>query len=147
MSEKQASPRMLGAMLRIPFQAIVSRIDLGLQARGFTDLHPAHFVIFQQIDAQGSRITELAERAQITKQSMGALVDYVERRGYVQRVPDPGDGRAKIVRLTPRGRELEAAARQILSQIEDEWSQRIGPQRMQALKESLQAIIRVIEKE
>jgi DNA-binding MarR family transcriptional regulator len=145
MSKNPQNARMLGALLRIPFQAIVTRIDEGLRARGFSDLRPAHFVIFQQIRPEGSRITELAERAQITKQSMGALVDYVEARGYIERLPDPEDGRAKIVRLTPKGRELEAAARAILSQIEVEWAQQIGKDRMQALKQALQAIITLIE--
>ena len=144
MSENQGSTHMLGTMLRIPFQAIVSRIDEGLRAQGFTDLRPAHFVIFQQIHPDGSRITQLAEQAQITKQSMGALVDYVESRGYLERVPDPIDHRAKIVRLTSKGRALERAAREILAQTEVEWSKQIGPDRLQALKQTLQAIIDLI---
>lgn len=145
MSEYHENTRMLGAMLRIPFQAIVTRIDEGLRARGFTDLRPAHYVIFQHLRPHGSRITELADQAQITKQSMGALVDYVESRGYIERVPDPSDGRAKIVRPTPKGRALEKAAREILRQVEEEWSEQIGPNRMRALKQTLQAIISWIE--
>jgi DNA-binding MarR family transcriptional regulator len=146
MSDNQDNTRMLGAMLRIPFQAIVARIDEGLKARGYSDLRPAHFVIFQQISPEGSRVTELADRAQITKQSMGALVDYVESRGYLERLPDPDDGRAKIVRLTPKGQALEKAAREILSQTEAEWAEQIGHDRMAALKLALQEIISVIDK-
>ena len=147
MSENQGSSYMLGSMLRIPFQAIVARIDEGLRAQGFTDLRPAHFVIFQQIHPDGSRITQLADRAQITKQSMGALVDYVESRGYLERIPDPNDRRAKIVRLTLKGRALEKAAREILARTEVEWSQQIGQDRMHALKQALQAIIDLIGSE
>ena len=136
---------MLGALLRIPFQAIVARIGTGLRARGYDDLRPAHFVIFQQISPHGSRVTELADQAQITKQSMGALVDYVESRGYIERIPDPDDHRAKLVRLTPKGQALEQAAREILSQTENEWARQIGPEQMRSLKTALQEIIAVIE--
>jgi DNA-binding MarR family transcriptional regulator len=145
MSEYQENDRMLGAMLRIPFQAIVARIEAGLKARGYTDLRPAHFVIFQQIGSEGARVTELADQAQITKQSMGALVDTVEARGYLERIPDPDDRRAKIVRLTPKGRALERAAREIVAQTEVEWAEKIGKERMEALKQALEALIMVIE--
>ena len=145
MSEYQENDRMLGAMLRIPFQAIVDRIEAGLKARGYTDLRPAHFVIFQQIGSDGARVTELADQAQITKQSMGALVDTVEARGYLERIPDPDDRRAKIVRLTPKGRALERAAREIVAQTEVEWAEKIGKERMEALKQALEALIMVIE--
>ena len=143
----QEYPRMLGAMLRIPFQAIVAKIDAGLRARGFTDLRPAHFVVFQHIRPEGSRITELAERAQMTKQSMSELVNYVEVRGYLERKPDPRDRRAKIVQLSRKGEALNNAAREIIQQVEEEWSHQIGWEQMNALKQGLMAIIRVIEGE
>jgi len=144
---RQEYPRMLGAMLRIPFQAIVAKIDAGLRARGFTDLRPAHFVVFQHIRPEGSRITELAERAQMTKQSMSELVNYVEVKGYLERKPDPKDRRAKIVQLSRKGEALNNAAREIIQQVEEEWSNQIGWEQMNALKQGLMAIIRVIEGE
>ena len=146
MAQNQIDQRMLGAMLRIPFQAIVARIDEGLRARGFTDLRPAHFVIFQHIHGEGSRITQLAEQAQITKQSIGSLVDHMVACGYVERVPDPDDGRAKIVRLTDRGWELNNAAREILSNIEQEWAEYLGYERMAQLKQILKDLIVMIER-
>jgi len=136
---------MLGALLRIPFQAIVARIHAGLQARGYDDLRPAHFVVFQLIHPEGSRVTELAELAQITKQSMGDLVDHVERCGYMERVPDARDGRAKVVRLTERGRALDQAAREILGQLEAEWAAGLGGDRMAQLKQTLTDVIELIE--
>ena len=145
MTQNQKDHRMLGAMLRIPFQAIVARIDEGLRARGFTDLRPAHFVIFQHIRPEGSRITELAEQAQITKQTTGSLVDHMVVCGYVERLPDPSDGRAKIVRLTERGWDLENAAREILNQIEQEWAEQLGDERMAQLKQTLKDLIALIE--
>ena len=145
MAEKQEDRRMLGALLRIPFQSIVARIYEGLVARGFTDLRPAHFVIFQLIKPEGSRVTELADQAQITKQSMGALVNYVETCGYIERLPDPTDRRAKIVRLTKRGWELDAAAREILKQTEEEWEQQLGVGRMDDLKQILRDLTDLLE--
>ena len=146
MTQNQKDQRMFGAMLRIPFQAIVARIDEGLRARGFTDLRPAHFVIFQHIRPEGSRITQLAEQAQITKQSTGSLVDHMMACGYVERLPDPNDGRAKIVRLTERGWELDNAAREILSQIEQDWAEQVGDERMAQLKQTLKDLIALIER-
>lgn len=145
MTQNQKDQRMLGAMLRIPFQAIVARISEGLRARGFTDLRPAHFVIFQHIRPEGSRLTELAEQAQITKQSAGALVDTLMAYGYVERLPDPKDGRAKTVRLTKRGWELDKAAREILSRVEQEWAEQLGDQRLAQLKQTLKDLIALIE--
>lgn len=146
MSQNQENrPHMLGAILRIPFQAIVSRIDEGLRARGFTDLRPAHFVIFQHIHPDGSRISQLAEQAQITKQSMGSLVDHMMACGYVERLPDPNDGRAKIVRLTGRGWELDSAAREVLSQVEQEWAEQVGDERLAQLKQTLTDLIAQLE--
>ncbi|MEJ2597387.1 MAG: MarR family winged helix-turn-helix transcriptional regulator [Anaerolineales bacterium] len=145
MSQIQNDRRMLGALLRIPFQVTVARIYEGLTARGYTDLRPAHFAIFQLIDPEGSRITELAERAQITKQSMGNLVDHVEACGYIKRLPDPSDRRAKIVRLTERGWALDSAAREILRQTEAEWAERLGEGRMAELKQILKDLITLIE--
>ena len=146
MTQNQKDHRMLGAMLRIPFQAIVARIDEGLRARGFTDLRPAHFVIFQHIRPEGARITQLAEQAQITKQSTGSLVDHMMACGYVERLPDPEDGRAKIVRLTERGWELDNAAREILNEIEQEWAEQVGDERMAQLKQTLKDLIVLMER-
>lgn len=101
--------------------------------------------MFRHVRPEGSRITELAERAQITKQSMGALVDHLEACGYVERLPDPSDGRAKIVRLTARGWELDNAAREIVRQTEEEWAAQLGNDRMAQLKQTLQDLIALIE--
>jgi DNA-binding MarR family transcriptional regulator len=146
MTENQKVKRMLGAMLRIPFQAIVARINEGLRLREFTGLRPGHFAVFQNIRPEGSSITELAEQAQITKQSMGSLVDHMVACGYVESLPDPNDGRAKIVRLTDRGWNLDNAAREILSQIEQEWAEQLGDERMTQLKQTLNDLIILIER-
>src|SRR5438067_4511025 len=127
----------LGILLRIPFQEVVQRVGAGLAEAGFDDLRPAHTAVFQHIEAGGSRLTDLAERAQITKQSMGYLVDYLEQRGYLERRPDPSDRRAALISLTDRGWEQIRAALKIIGTIEEEWGSRLGEPRMQQLRELL----------
>ena len=92
------------------------------------------------IGDEGTRLTDLAARAQITKQSAGFLVDQVERLGYVERVPDPTDARARLIRLAPRGREAQREARRGERQVRREWEEHLGPERMAALQEALTSL-------
>ncbi len=133
----------VGILLRGPFQEVVARVAAGLADAGFDDLRPAHTVVFQHIRAEGSRLTELAERAQITKQSMGYLVDYLEQQGYLERRPDPTDRRAALVCLTERGWEEVRTALAIIAAIEDEWTLALGERRMQQLRKLLVELGRV----
>jgi DNA-binding MarR family transcriptional regulator len=127
----------LGILLRNPGQAVVGRVSAGLAEAGFDDIRPAHTAVFQHIEADGSRLTDLAERAQITKQSMGYLVDYLEERGYLERRADPSDRRATIICLTERGWAEIRAALAIIESLEKEWTRALGKQRMQQLRELL----------
>jgi DNA-binding MarR family transcriptional regulator len=124
---------------------VVSAIHQGLVARGFEDLHPAHLVVFQNIEAEGSRATELAARAQITKQSMGYLVDYLEAHGYVRRVPDAVDGRAKLVQMTERGWEVMDAAFASVDELEATWAAELGKERFDQLRDALSALFEIVE--
>lgn len=127
----------VGILLRGPFQEIVRRIAEGLAEAGFDDLRPAHTTVFQHIKADGSRLSELAERAQITKQSMGYLVDYLEEHGYLERRADPSDRRASLIFLTERGWAEVREALKIIAQIEQQWARQLGKQRMEQLRELL----------
>jgi DNA-binding MarR family transcriptional regulator len=93
---------------------------------GYDDLRPADSRVFENLDPDGTRITDLAARAQMTQQSMSELVAGLEVRGYVERAPDPVDRRARIVRLTPRGRAMLRAALPIIGEIEQTWLRRMG---------------------
>src|SRR5438309_11959892 len=109
-------------MIRNPVKKeVVRRVSVGLADAGFDDLRPAHTAVFQHIEADGSRLTDLAERAQITKQSMGYLVDYLEQRGYLERRPDPTDRRVALICLTDRGWGQIRAALSIIAEIEQDW--------------------------
>jgi len=137
----------IGILLRVPFQEVTRRVSEGLAGAGFDDIRPAHTAVFQHIKAEGSRLSELAERAQLTKQSMGYLVDYLEERGYLERRPDPTDRRATLVCLTERGWDEVRAALRIIAEIEKDWSRRLGKPRMPQLRELLSALGRMTPSE
>lgn len=116
----------LGLLCFIPARAFESRVMEGLAAAGFDDVTLAQSRVFQRIGPNGTRLTDLAEQARVTKQTAAHLVDGLERAGYVERVPDPTDARARLVRIAGRGREAVAAARRIEAQIEAEWIAHLG---------------------
>jgi len=137
--------RMIGALLRIPREAALRQVVAGLAAANFGDVRPAHFTVFQHIPPQGIRLTALADAALMTKQSMGYLVDDLAALGYVERVPDPTDRRAKVVRLTARGRAVEETVRKVIRQIEADWTARLGQEEYQHLTRLLRALIALLE--
>src|SRR5215472_13011752 len=136
---------MIGALLRIPREAAIQQVMAGLAAAGFDDVRPAHFTVFQHMPLAGIRLTDLADAALLTKQSMGYLVDDLEARGYVERVSDRHDRRAKVVRLTDRGREVEETVRQVIRQIEAEWAARLGEEEYLHLIRLLRTLIASLE--
>lgn len=115
----------------------MTRVSAGLSEAGFEDIRPAHTAVFQHIEADGSRLTDLSERAQITKQSMGYLVDYLEQHGYLERLPDPTDRRVGLICLTNRGWDQIRTALSIINAIERDWARRIGKRRMEQLRDVL----------
>ena len=133
-TDARRAPENLGVLLREPLLEINQRIHRGLQERGFDDVRPAHGNVFQYLDDAGTRVGVLAERAHITKQSMGELVAHLEAGGYLERVPDPADGRARLVRATEKGRAINAVAREVIAETLAEWTDHLGPRRMQQLR-------------
>lgn len=127
----------LGILLRVPYQQVVDRVIAGLAEAGFDDLTPAHTAVFQHIEADGSRLTDLARRAQMTKQSMGYLVDNLERLGYLERRPDPTDRRATSICLTDRGWAQIEAGLTSIAELEAEWTKRLGAKSVRQLRELL----------
>jgi DNA-binding MarR family transcriptional regulator len=130
-------PLNLGLLLFIPYRAMEARVFAALAASGFDDFTPAQARVFQRIGPDGSRLTDLAEQAQITKQSAGFLVDQLERAGYVERVPDPTDARARLVRIAERGARAIPLAAAIVAGVEAEWATHLGAARMAELREIL----------
>ena len=130
----------LGLLLREPVRLGNERIARRFAERGHPDVRPPHGNVFQFLDREGTRVSELADRAQIAKQSMAELVAHLERHGYVERIPDPSDRRAKLVRATARGRQIYAIAAEVVAEIEAEWTRRIGKPRMRELRAILEEL-------
>jgi DNA-binding MarR family transcriptional regulator len=136
---EQAMP-LLGALLRKPYQVLVGEgIEPAMAAAGYEEIRSAHLPVIQALteNPRGLRSTDLAAHARITKQSMGYLVDHLAKGGYVERARDVGDGRAKVVRLTERGWDLSRVIREAVRQIETDWSDRIGQDRVEQLRQIL----------
>lgn len=112
------------SLLRRTNHLMVNEITDRLQASGFPDSPPSFHPIFENLDPEGTRLTVLAARAGLTHQSVGEVVTELERRGYVERIPDPTDKRARLVSLTDRGRDLVRAAVRHIADIEREWGDR-----------------------
>jgi DNA-binding MarR family transcriptional regulator len=127
----------LGLLLYIPYRAMEDRVFKALADQGYDDVTPAQARIFQRIGPEGTRLTELAEQAQVTKQTASFLVDQLEKAGYVERVPDPTDARARLIKIAERGAKSIPLAADVVAEVEREWEQRLGRARMRQLRETL----------
>lgn len=127
----------VGLLLFIPYRALETRVFEALAAAGFDDFTPAQARVMQRIGPQGTRLTELAEAAQVTKQTAGFLVDQLERSGYVRRTPDPRDARARLVRVAERGLAAQPIADAAVRAVEAEWRSHLGERRWSQLREAL----------
>ena len=134
-------PRNTVALLGEAYSALGHKIVAGVVEAGFPQ-RPAHSGVFAHIDVEGgTRLTELARRANITPQAMGELVDDLERMGYVTRRPDPQDRRAKLIVLTPWGLQCVQAAFETIAGIEGLLEQLLGEEQLLALRDALTRII------
>jgi DNA-binding MarR family transcriptional regulator len=141
-SSPQSSPvktrdMLIGALLRVPAQAIQRRIIKELNAAGFEELSAPHMAVLQFPGPDGVRPGMLAERAGMSKQAMNQLLRSLEALGYIVRSDAPDEGRARIIRFTKRGRAAYSKIYDILHYIEREWSAELGPKRFAQLKELL----------
>lgn len=144
-TSNQAGPLMIGALVAIIDQELRRRVTAALHASGFSDYRATYRGIFMWTRAEGSRITELAKLAQITQQSMSELVAELERRGYVERTPDPTDRRAVLVRRTERGWHVNAISRQAVAEAQAEWESQLGAPEYAHLLEALRRIVTLID--
>lgn len=123
----------VGVLMFVAHRAMEQRIAAVLRAAGFTDATLAQGRVFARIGERGTRLGDLAEMAQVTKQTASFLVDRLEQGGYVERLVDPRDGRARLVRISAKGREAQAVARREEQAIYDEWEQHLGAEDMARL--------------
>jgi DNA-binding MarR family transcriptional regulator len=130
----------LGVLCFIASRAVETRVLEGLAAAGFGDITPAQGRVAARIAEHGTRVGDLAEQAQVTKQTASSLVDHLERAGYVRRVADPADARATLVVFARRGRRAIAVARQVEQDVHAEWEAHLGRRRTAALREALERL-------
>lgn len=130
----------LGVALFIPYRYMEDRIFRAIQKAGFDDWTLTQVRVFQRIAPAGSRLTDLADQAQMSKQSAGVLVDQLERLGYVRRVPDPSDGRARLITMEERGRRAAEVAIATSDQIMSEWTAYLGTRNFTLLHQILEQL-------
>jgi DNA-binding MarR family transcriptional regulator len=126
----------LATLMFVSYRAMDDRVLRAMREAGY-DVTIAQARIAQRIADEGSRLTDLAERAQVTKQTASLLVAALESEGLVERVPDPADGRARLIRFTPRGRAASDRARAVVTGVEAEWTEHLGAELAGQLREAL----------
>src|SRR2546426_10091049 len=133
-AEQPFGPPLIGALLRMPWEAVQRHMLERLHDHGFDDLDAAHLNVFQYPGPQGARPTDLATRLRISKQALNYLLGELERLDYLERRPDPDDLRSKRVALTRRGTSAVRVIRGAVGEVETAWAQRIGPKRFSQLR-------------
>jgi DNA-binding MarR family transcriptional regulator len=133
-NEEPFGPPLIGALLRVPWEAVQRHMLQRLHERGFDDLEAAHLNVFQYPGPQGARPSELAVRLRITKQALNYLLGELERLGYLVRRPDPDDLRSKRIGLTSRGSSAILVIREAVAEMEDAWGERLGEKRFAQLR-------------
>lgn len=137
----------LSRLLREFSKDFERRIWMALADRGYPDIRPAHSAVFANLGMGAVRVTELAERAQVTQQAMGKMLKELERKGYITRNIDSGDKRAKEITLTERGVQLAEDSLQVVEQVRALYAEKIGAAQLDLLEEQLRQAIRQLELE
>ncbi|MFI7528115.1 MarR family winged helix-turn-helix transcriptional regulator [Nocardia salmonicida] len=135
----------LGVLLFVPYREMERRVFAALGAAGHAELTPAKARLVARIGPTGTRLTDLAAQAQVTKQTASALADQLVRAGYLERVPDPSDGRARLLRLTPTGRAAADLANRTAEEVQTEWISHLGKRAAADLRKTLTALREVTD--
>jgi DNA-binding MarR family transcriptional regulator len=129
------------SLFLLSFSTAINELHDRLMELGFEDIRPVHGFIFSCISPDGATGIELAEYLGITKQAVSKIIDYLEKNNYVIRKTHPTDKRGKIIVLTERGSSVMKVKDEILTEIEQRWSENIGIERMQMIKEDLTKLV------
>jgi|SRR6185369_4857542 len=127
----------VGVLMFIAYRALENEAFAALAAAGHTDITRAQGKLLQRVNEDGSRLTDLADAAQVTKQTAGYLVDQLERAGYLERAPDPTDARARLIRLTDKAKQIRPIADRAVAETEARWAAHLGKRRMDQLHDTL----------
>lgn len=127
----------LGVLMFVAYRAMESRAMAAIVEAGFDDVTLAQARVFARIGPDGTRLTDLAEQAQVTKQTAGFLVDQLEKAGYVERRRDPSDARARLVCITEHGARAVQIANAEVARVEAEWAAHLGDRQMRQLRRTM----------
>lgn len=141
LEELRQQPQPFGRLLIRAHRAFFAATNAKLSALGYSDFGNAKGILLAQLDPSGTRLTTLAQRLGITKQSVSQLVTDLEHNGYVQRLPDPSDNRASLVRFTERGWQFCQDANRVRLELEAEFEQTLGKDAMQNLRDLLEKLL------
>ena len=131
---------LIGALLRVPYEAVREHILDRLHTAGFDDIDQAHFNVLQYPGPQGRRPSEITAHARVSKQAMNYLLNQLEERGYFERHADPDDARSKRIVLTRRGEAVRRTIRDAVTELEREWAMLLGARRFATLKRLLREL-------
>jgi DNA-binding MarR family transcriptional regulator len=131
----------IGRLLLDAFRYFNERTIEHLHRHGLGDIRPVHTQLLRNLDAEGTRITALGHRTNMTKQAVGQLIVECERLGYVQRTVDPADSRAKIVRFTRKGEKFLGVVPKVLAASRADLAALIGAARLEALEAALRDLV------
>jgi DNA-binding MarR family transcriptional regulator len=134
---------LIGALLRLPWEAVRRRMLERLHEEGFGDLDAAHLNVFQYPGPHGTRPSELAAQLGISKQALNHLLGGLERLDYLERAPDPEDQRSKRILLTPRGEAVVRVIREAVAGVESAWASELGAERFAQLRGFLEDLNRL----
>jgi DNA-binding MarR family transcriptional regulator len=141
------APTSLGLLLRLANQQWAQAVDAALDDAGFGDIRPPQANVFTFVPAQGIQVSELTRLARVRKQTMAQAVEELEQLGYVERRPDPRDGRARLVFLTPRGQAVRPIAIAAGRRVEARWAALTSPELLDSLRSALQALLAAVQRE
>ena len=144
--EQEFGPPLIGALLRLPWQAVRDHMLERLHERGFADFDAAYLNVFQYPGPQGTRPSELAARLRMSKQALNYQLGELERLGYLEREAHPEDGRSKRVALTQRGRSAIEVIREAVAELEADWAEELGARRFAQLRKLLHDLNQLTEK-
>jgi DNA-binding MarR family transcriptional regulator len=138
---------LIGLLLRLVYQHYSQDIDAALREAGFGDIRPGAANVFPFVPPEGITVSRLAELARVRKQSMAQAVDQLEASGYVERRPNPGDQRSRLLFLTDRGRSVPPVTHAAAQHVEEHWAELIGPAEFDALRASLLSLLTELRNE
>jgi DNA-binding MarR family transcriptional regulator len=130
----------MAGLFEIAAEAFFEDFREELERTEFGEIRPTHGCVFRFVHDEGMRLTTLASMAGMTKQSVGEIVDDLVARGYVKRIPDPEDRRAKLICLTERGERAKATGLALFAKVEEQWKERYGAKRIEQLRKLLEEI-------